>query len=57
MMSTPRASNWSARLDLFFGIELTARNLFAVAEGGVENEDFLVRHMDYLKLFEIRLRG
>ncbi len=34
------------QLDLFFGIELAARNLFAVAEGGVENENFLVSHME-----------
>ena len=31
------------QFDLFLRIELTARHLFSVAEGGVKNEDLLVR--------------
>jgi len=34
---------------LFPGIELAARNLFSIAEGGVKNEDFLVRHGNLIK--------
>ncbi len=32
------------QFDLFPGVELTAGHLFSVAEGGIKDEDFLVRH-------------
>jgi len=42
----------NGQADFFFGIELTARNLFTVAEGGVENEDFFVGHSLNLQRFK-----
>jgi hypothetical protein len=47
MISTPKGFQLERQLDLFLGIELAARDLFAIAEGGVENENFLIGHMDF----------
>ena len=40
------------QLNFFVCVELTARNLFPIAEGGIENEYFLIGHLSNFKRVE-----